>query len=161
MQSDSCEPLRVGKSTIDEAGEGVFVTRDVKAGEVLCEYLGEIVTKDKPYDHNVAYETVTGVIILGNAVASKINDNVHLRKMTYSETENFFKNKIVLRYAHEHNCAYCDESTEGVPKVLIKATKDISSDDELFIDYGINYWVFEYLKRSLIDYSFPVSSIRF
>lgn len=151
--------LYESKSTLDNCPIGVFTSKDILSGAVICQHSGNVVTTEAVVrDHTTTYATSTGTIISCDSISNKINDIVDVRKLSYDETEKFFKSKELPKIAGvAYNCKF--EETDG--NVFVVAIADIAAYSELFIDFGANYWVFEFLKKSLIDYKYNITSISF
>lgn len=140
--------LRIDKSTIP-AGNGVFATELIPAGARICTYNSEyLYPSDDKSDQSSN--------IIGNSIASEINDSIRFEKMTRDETAAFFEQRTIPRW-FPCNCMY--ETVENI--VWVVATRDINAGEELFIDYGFRYWAHRILRARLIDYSYPVTSFQY
>jgi SET domain-containing protein len=120
--------LVVKKSTIPEAGKGLFTKVAVPKGTRILEYKGRITTW-KEVDHKggangyIYYVKRTHVIDAGSdkrVLARYANDARGLTRVT----------GVV------NNCEYLEEGL----KVYIVAKKDIPAGGEILVPYGKEYW---------------------
>ena len=124
------EFLVVKRSTLPKAGKGLFTKKDIKKGERIVEYLGEIVT-EKELDRRAEKD------IFGYAFY--INKNRCL--------DAYYMPEAVARYANDakglvkvkgfnNNSCYDIWKNRG----WIKAEKNIKAGSEIFVAYGNEYW---------------------
>lgn len=122
--------LFVKKSTLTGAGKGLFTKRDIKKGERIVEYLGEIVTEAE-LDRRAEND------IYGYAF--------YISKKKCVDA--YFTPKELARYANDakgltkikgitNNCCYVVYKNSG----WIKAEKNIAAGSEIFVAYGAEYW---------------------
>lgn len=122
--------LLVKKSTIPGSGKGLFTKRDIKKGERIIEYLGEIVTE-------VELDRRAENDIYGYAFY------ISKRKCI----DAYYTPDELARYANDakgltkikgitNNCCYVVYKNSG----WIKAEKNIKAGAELFVSYGAEYW---------------------
>jgi uncharacterized protein len=117
------EHFFVSKSTINDAGEGLFSKVLIKPGDTIGEYTGEILSDDQvneePYiNSDYILWVCTNHNILGEGPLSN-----HTRYINHSDKPN---GQIVV-------------STRW-KKARIEAIKKIPPGKEVFIDYGPSYW---------------------
>ena len=121
--------LEIGPSTIVGAGRGVFACVDIKKGSLLCDYLGTIVSREHGHCMAESCDTVMDLgvdhCILGGNIGAAINDN---------------EDKAAI------NCFPYEYAVHGPArhhelKVSIFASRDILAGEELFMDYGHEYWI--------------------
>ena len=103
-------------------GNGVFAARALTAGEVLIEYVGEIIDWEEAlrrHPHNPAEPNHTFYFHIegGNVIDANVGGNA----------------SRWINHACEPNC----ESDEQDGRVFIKALRDIAAGEELFYDYGL------------------------
>lgn len=126
--------LYLKKSLIPGAGKGLFVKKDFKKGEIVCEYEGEIV----PW-----------------SVCEKRAEEGH-EGYAFFITKNrcvdaYFTKEAIGRYANDakgigrveglrNNAQYEIKTRQGEKRVFIVATRTIKANDEVFVDYGKDYW---------------------
>lgn len=124
------EDLEVKKSTIPNAGKGLFTKRDIKKGERFVEYLGEIITW-KECDVR-AEKDEGGYVFFVNR--NKCIDAFH----TPNELARYANDAKGLTKVKgiTNNCEYEIHQKRG----WIKATKDIKAGSEILVSYGAEYW---------------------
>lgn len=105
------------------AGLGLFAMEDIKSGEIILEYIGNI--------------------LLGDDVDSI--ENKYLFQVSKNKTIDGSPRWNIGRYIN-HSCDGNAESEIKKGKVFIKAIKDIKSGEEIVYDYGEEY-VAEYFKK--------------
>ena len=104
-------------------GKGVFALCDLRAGERLIEYVGEIITWEEalnrhPHDPTNPNHTFYFHIDDGRVIDAKHGGN----------------SSRWINHSCEPNCE-ADQTDEG--RVFIKALRDIAAGEELFYDYGL------------------------
>ena len=120
----------VKKSSLPGAGKGLYTKRDIKKGERIVEYLGEIVTEAE-LDRRAEKD------IYGYAF--------YISKKKCIDA--YFTPKELARYANDakgltkikgvnNNCCYVVYKNSG----WIKAEKNIQAGSEIFVAYGAEYW---------------------
>ena len=122
--------LVVKKSTIPGSGKGLFTKRDIKKGERIIEYLGEIITEAEC--NRRAENNFSGYVFY-----------ISKRKCIDAYSDH----KALARYANDarglirikgikNNCCYEIWKNRG----WINAEKNIKAGDEIFVSYGAEYW---------------------
>ena len=124
------ENFEVKKSTIPGAGKGLFTLCDIKKGELILEYLGEIITEaecDKRaekdeygYIFYISKKKCVDAFNTPEALARYANDANGLTKIK----------------GIRNNCCYEVSKQRG----WIKAEKNIKAGEEIFVSYGAEYW---------------------
>lgn len=124
------EDLEVKESQIPGAGKGLFTKRDIKKGERIVEYLGEIITeaecdrraeKDEyGYIFFISKKKCVDAFHTPNELARYANDAKGLTKVK----------------GLKNNCCYTVYKNSG----WILAEKDIKAGSEIFVSYGAEYW---------------------
>ncbi len=122
--------LKIKKSTLPNAGKGLYTERDIKKGERFIEYLGEIITdkecekraeKDKyGYAFSINKKKVIDAFNTPEALARYANDARGLVKIK----------------GLSNNASYEVWKNRG----WIKAEKNIKAGSEIFVSYGAEYW---------------------
>lgn len=149
--------IEIRDSTISGAGKGVFATIDIPEGTHVCEYTGKVIPTSEDFsDRSRSFAMKNGNTILGDNIGSFINDNVQLRPLSYEETKAFFADRKLPRYG-THNCKYF----EWDGKVFVVTTRDVKKDEELFTDYGFNYWGLRIIKAGFHDRNYPITKYMF
>lgn len=144
--------LRVHKSAIAGAGDGLFAVNGFKKGEVIMEYMGEHVSSgsgaggdpetkgidfDAPGDTLAAYAVETNHICVRDEYDHQNNER---------EVVNAWESTAgVARYANdarsdEKNNAKFGEDKTLKGRMFMVATKEIAPGSEIFVDYGDDYW---------------------
>jgi len=124
------ENLIVKKSQLSKAGKGLFTKIEIKKGERIVEYLGEIITEKELEER--AEKDIYGY-------AFYINKKKCI--------DAYFTPEAIARYANDakglskksglkNNCCYDIWKKRG----WIKAEKNIKAGEEIFVDYGKEYW---------------------
>jgi SET domain-containing protein len=107
------------------SGLGLFAGENIKKGEIIIEYIGDILTKEE---------------------ADKINTNQYLFEVSRNRTIDGRSRGNIARYAN-HSCEGSENAESDVKKgrVFIKAIKNIKEGEEITYDYGEEFFD-EYIK---------------
>ncbi len=146
-------------SLITNAGSGVFATRKYKKGACICYYDGEYndTKEDQEYAMINPYskKNLIGYKIprTKNGVGQIINDYCRVKlpdqimtvslflqittKILTEYTENSIKNANVTFYPGEKNL------------FKLYAKRDIFAGEELYLHYGVNYWLSNIFNNSI------------
>ncbi|QJX71119.1 hypothetical protein F-liban_371 [Faustovirus] len=152
--------MEVKTSSIPGANNGVFAKTHIDSGSVLFSYqcvptlTPPKLTDDREYRFDVvdsnnagnAAKTETYAITLTD-MGGMINDTVDFRPLSRDESVALFEGKPP-RVAYKHNCKFIHSTDTKI--LTIVASCDINAGDELFVDYGVNYWVPRYVKARYI-----------
>jgi SET domain-containing protein len=120
--------LRVKKSTIPQAGKGVFTKSNIKKGQIVTELVGPLLNHKEYLNLSDMEQNYTFYINRNNILNS------------YPIKKQF------ARYVNDANGSSKSKvknNTEFLVKgkrVFIVAVKNIKKDSELFVDYGEDYW---------------------
>jgi len=116
--------LSVNKSWIPGASLGLFCKRDIANGQIISCYRGRILNtkeairlKDKSYLMRLGFETYVDAINSKYILARYIND-----------CRNISGYNVYFLKSRSEKCAW------------VIASRDISSGEEIFVDYGRWYW---------------------
>ncbi|GEM_PF-735257 len=104
------------------AGLGLFAGEDIKKGELIIEYIGNILTKKE---------------------ADKVTTCQYLFEITRNHTIDGSPRWNIARYAN-HSCDGNAESDVKKKRVFVKAIKNIKEGEEIVYDYGEEF-VKEYI----------------
>jgi SET domain-containing protein len=106
------------------AGLGLFAGESIKKGELIIEYIGNILNKEE---------------------AEKINTNQYLFEVNRNKTIDGSVRWNIARYCN-HACEEAANAESDIKKgrVFIKAIKNIKEGDEILYDYGEEF-VNEYI----------------
>ncbi|MBA3971901.1 MAG: SET domain-containing protein [Bacteroidetes bacterium] len=126
MQND----FVVKKSTLPDAGKGLFTKIDIKKGERFMEYHGEIVTEAElnrraendifGYAFYISKKKCIDAYYTPHELARYANDAKGLNKVK----------------GLNNNACYVVYKNSG----WIKAEKNIKAGEEIFVSYGAEYW---------------------
>ncbi|HRO48131.1 SET domain-containing protein [Agriterribacter sp.] len=120
--------LVIKKSTLPQAGKGLFTQSFIPSGTRIIEYKGRVTT--------------------WNEVKEKEADNVYIMYVNRNHVINAQPySKALARYANDakgvgkikglrNNAVYATIKK----RVYIKATRDIKAGEEILVDYGKSYW---------------------
>ena len=114
--SCDCHPITVGKSKII-GDRGIFATRFIKSGDVIEE--SPLIFYDRK---EIGNDSILRKYDIGF-------EGGHALMLGYGSLYN---------HADDPNAYW---NINGVPELLIKARKDIQKGEEIFVNYGPNYWV--------------------
>ncbi len=140
-KKDNTLCCEVRKSNIH--GNGVFATKDIKKGEIICFYDGVIITKEEYQETKSLNIVDTGTIIVKGyekeynpiGVGQFINDYAKI-DLT-GDRENML-NQICDYYDNDKtNVSF--NTVEG--KILIVSKEDIKKDEEILCLYNHSYWI--------------------
>ncbi len=132
--------LVVKKSSIPNAGKGLFTKQTIEKGTDILEYTGKVTSWNDAnhkggknlYIFYVNKNHVVDASVKGNNLARYVNDAQGLSKI-----------KGIL-----NNCIYEIKNN----KVILVSTKRIKAGEELFVEYGKDYWkvIKEHIKSGTI-----------
>ncbi len=124
------ENFIVKKSKIPKAGKGLFTKRDIKKGERIIEYLGEIITDAEcdiraendqyGYIFYVSKKKCIDAYNTPDALARYANDAKGITRVP----------------GMNNNCCYRIYKNSG----WIEAEKNIKAGSEILVSYGAEYW---------------------
>ena len=144
-------------SNINNAGYGVFTKKKYNKGEYICfydAYEGDIKCIDdfiysikNPFTnkHYIGNKKIKNK----NGIGQYINDGFNFDLTDdYRDDNGYFKvsNKKIKLAIENYNNKSIEKSNCGFSKsksniFKIYATKDINENEELYLHYGINYWI--------------------
>jgi SET domain-containing protein len=113
------------------SGLGLFAGEDIRKGELIIEYIGDILTKEE---------------------ADKVTNCQYLFEVSRNRTINGSPRWNIARYAN-HSCDGNAESDIKKGRVFVKATKNIKEGEEIVYDYGE-----EFVKEYIVPYGCQCSS---
>lgn len=120
--------LYVKKSTIPNAGKGLFTKVAIPKGTRILEYKGRITSwKDVKHEDG---ENAYIFFVNRNHVIDAMNTKRHLARYA-NDARGLTRIKGVT-----NNCEYV---TDGL-RAFIEAKRDIPARSEIFVDYGPDYW---------------------
>lgn len=124
------EDLIVKKSTLPRAGKGLFTKREIKKGERIVEYLGEVIT-DAECDKR-AEKDIYGYAFY---ISKKKCIDAYYRPKAIARYANDAKGIVKIKGITNNSC-YEIWKNRG----WITATKNIKAGSEILVSYGSEYW---------------------
>lgn len=137
--------VEIKKSQIENAGNGLFATRYFKKGEVVTKYSGEIISrKDADELRGKEKDTHFFAIAMGREVISGLTDP----KEAFGKGGGSFANDSRGNKSLPYNgkLQVIHDEKKGQDSGYITAISDINPGDEIFVNYGKDYWK-KYEKR--------------
>jgi len=122
--------LIVKTSQLPNSGKGLFTTTAIKKGTKLIEYLGEIIDW-KEYEKRVEKDEDGYLFFINKKRCIDAYNTPQHKARFANDAAGLTKVKGLI-----NNCIY---EIEG-DKCFIKAKKDISAGDEIFVSYTKEYW---------------------
>ena len=142
--------IEIRKSSIKNAGNGLFSTNFIPKDTIITEYGGKIVTEQKAQemDNTNNLESLYYSLNMGNnktLIGNKDTKNLQKCGQLINDAgclknpDNLDKQdaKKYIKTAEKVNCEFIIDKD----KVFIKSIRDIKKDEELFIHYGYDYWL--------------------
>lgn len=125
--------LYVDKSTIPNSGNGLFAKKDFKKGEVICKFSGDLIDNDEVEKRDVGGERSHYFIALDDNLTLDVYGSSCLARYA-NDAEGFGK----IQGKGNNSTIYANK--RGSPGAYIAATRNIKSGEEIFVDYGKDYW---------------------
>ncbi|MDP2388097.1 MAG: SET domain-containing protein [Bacteroidota bacterium] len=124
--------LTVKKSTLPNAGKGLFTKDPIKKGEKVIEYLGEIIDW-KEYERRVAKDEDGYLFFINKKhCIDAFNTPEHIARFA-NDAEGLSKIKGL-----KNNAEYAIEKKTN--RCFIVAKRDIAKGEEIFVSYTKEYW---------------------
>ncbi|MGQ0828289.1 MAG: SET domain-containing protein [Bacteroidota bacterium] len=124
------DDLEVKPSRIPKAGKGLFTKRDIKKGERVVEYLGEIIT-DKECEKRAEKDQFGYVFYINK---KKCIDAQHVPE-ALARYANDARGLVKIKGVN-NNASYEIWQNRG----WITAEKNIKAGSEILVSYGAEYW---------------------
>lgn len=132
--------VKIKKSQLPKAGNGLFVLKEFRRGDIVCEYEGEIV----PWS-------------VCEARAQEGHEGYVFFFSKNRCVDAYFTPWAFGRYANDargigrvagltNNAQYEIKTRNGEKRVYIVATRTIKAGQEVFVHYGDDYW--RYLEKT-------------
>ena len=134
QQADTIEALESDYlyfelSQIEDAGNGLYTAIDIYENEIIALFKGEIITNQEAKKRGDQKKDRYFINLLDGSIMDSMNTNCFAKYA--NDAEGFpstpFKNNSKITLDDDDN-------------VCIKATKTISSGEEIFCSYGKSYW---------------------
>lgn len=120
--------LVVKRSTIPEAGKGLFTKKLIPKGTRIVEYTGKI-TKWKDVNHDDGKNMYIYYLKRYHVIDARGHKEVLARYANDARGLTRIK-------GFRNNCEYVNDGL----RVFVHATRDIPAGGEIFVDYGKEYW---------------------
>lgn len=116
-------------------GLGLFAGEDIKKGEMIIEYIGNIITTKE---------------------ANELKDNQYLFEINTKKTIDGSPKWNIARYCN-HSCEDAANAESDIKKerVFVIAIKDIKEGDEIVYDYGE-----EFVKEHILPYGCKCKAVK-
>jgi SET domain-containing protein len=124
--------LKASKSKLPNAGKGLFTLKEIKKGEFVCEYEGELITWNEAINRN---DKNIGKGAYFYYINSKNVIDAWASKKTFGRYANDAAGLVKVP-GLRNNSTYFEKGK----KVFIKATRNIKAGEEIFVSYGRSYW---------------------
>lgn len=126
--------LYISKSTIDNAGSGLFTLIPLRKHDLVIEYSGQLQLYCPTSNYCVEIHTKYKTKYYIDAADSRIrrtpacyaNDGNHNQPVSKVNCQ-IVTARVVQRHKY-------------ITKVFIQTLRNIRKHEEIFIDYGVNYW---------------------
>ncbi|QJX72668.1 metallopeptidase [Faustovirus] len=132
-------------SGIPGAGDGLFAKCEIAAGTVLFTYTAEPIkqtlklSQDRHYTFTVGVTTYCATL---DDLGGYINDIVDFKQLTPDESVQLFRGTAPTTH-YKYNCQYRHDAATRRLEIITLDT--IAPDQELFVSYGVNYWIPRYI----------------
>ncbi len=120
--------LRIKKSTLPNAGKGLFTRVDISKGARIVEYKGRL----QPWREVKEQDGINGYLMY-------INRNVVINALPSIKTFGRYANDargLVRLNGVRNNAEYVSEGN----RCFIEATRNIKAGEEILVSYGMEYW---------------------
>lgn len=153
--------IKESKYIKDKYNKGVFATRNIKKGENICIYFGDILDENQLYEkyknnpHIMKYIRKGNGFLVDASIVDKL-DNIYLMGGYVNDISKPKSNsKEDLNYYNKTKFICNIEVVETNDFPLYRARKDIKKGSELFVHYGIHYWLLDMgvKPENLINFS--------
>ena len=136
--------LQVKPSKLPNAGLGLFTKRVFTAKEIIGEYRGHIIKTENSSDSAFDYESKMvhlseKYVIIGRSIVAFANDCIEMKFEKYGSEEygDWVKKGEFPRF---EGCEYNAEIRFRGNKAFLIAKSEIAEGEEIFLDYGFDYW---------------------
>ncbi|EUD69176.1 hypothetical protein C922_00039 [Plasmodium inui San Antonio 1] len=131
FRQSAIKDLEIRKT--ERTGYGVFCKRDIKNGELICEYVGEVLAKNEFEERLEAYQEESKKTDMYNWYAIQINRDVHIDSKRKGNISRFVN----------HSCSPNSVSQKwivrGFYRIGIFAQQDIPAGEEITYNYSYNF----------------------
>lgn len=127
--TDSKLGVQVKKSTLPNAGQGLFATEEIKANKRIIEYTGK---RRKTEPQNTDY--TFAVKNRGGAV--RYIDSADPSRSSVAR----YVNACRSGQRCQNNAVFRTQHVNGKGKIILRSKKKIKKNREIFASYGKDYW---------------------
>ena len=121
--------VSVRSSRIEKAGDGLFANEDIPEGTCIGEYTGERRSLTNLCISSYSFDLGDGFYIdalsYPRAVTAMVNDS---------------RNLLQGGLLYPYNCEFKVQKICGQNRCFLYSVRDINAGDELYVDYGPDYW---------------------
>ena len=124
--------VRVGRSGIPNAGNGLFVMEDIKKGEFVARYSGEAISREECMRRSSHYR-----LRIHRGLYLDAENPTHFEGRHINDGQRS-RRRINVRFASDYGTNVC--ANTGFHWIKIFATRNIKAGSELFLNYGDDFW---------------------
>ncbi|KRZ53342.1 Histone-lysine N-methyltransferase E(z) [Trichinella nativa] len=137
MQNGIRRRLYVCESNVH--GLGLFTTEDIAAGDFICEYRGEILTKAEAQRRGKIYDSRgMSFLFMLNTVLAFLFIHLQLLLLDFDlDATRFGSVARFINHSKIPNCVPQVKMVLGSHRIAFYATRNIEANEELFFNYGV------------------------
>jgi SET domain-containing protein len=143
LQAEGSNMVHVKKSKIKNAGKGLFAKKAIKKGTHICLYFGVLVPREQVYE---------GFYESDYLLEQKGNDWIIDSADPLSCLGRYANDSLSLQKSNT-DFGFYEKPFSG----FLYATRNIKKGEELYVSYGINYWMSVKEKNAVSYKSLPQS----
>ena len=113
----------LAESTIPGAGWGLFAPHGAQKGDLMCEYVGEVLSQPEAERRGKIYDKINSSYLFNLDEASVVDATRYGNKSRFAN------------HSSEPNCGTRTVLVDGTHRIGLYAAQDIQREDELFFDY--------------------------
>lgn len=136
----------VAQSAIQGGGKGLFATQHIPRNSIITRYSGSIISSQDAHDlrdqgRSTHTRTLTPQYTAIQGIRAQEWNRVHVRLRPFIGKGSLAND--ARNTQHSNNATFHTTTLPGnaaVSLIVLKATKDISKGEEIFVSYGAGYW---------------------